>query len=280
MPATTLLANRSIAVVDYRCDARPGDRPFAEHHDTFSIAYVRKGCFGYRTHAGAFELVTGSLLIGYAGDEYVCTHEHVHGDECLSFQLTAEAIDAIGARSDLWRTGGMPPLAQLTVLGELAHAAIARRTDLALEEVALAFVGRFVELASGRARHVGSPSARDRERAVEAARFIEASSAEAIDLEQVAARVGLSPFHFLRTFASVLGVTPHQYLIRMRVREAARLLAGDDRPITAVALEVGFADLSNFVRTFHRVAGVSPRRFRKAARGDRKIVQELRRVCS
>jgi AraC family transcriptional regulator len=69
-------------------------------------------------------------------------------------------------------------------------------------------------------------------------------------------------------------VTPHQYLIRSRLRHAARLLAHDTRPVTDVALDVGFADLSNFVRTFHRAAGVSPRRFRQAAKGDRKIFQD------
>jgi AraC-like DNA-binding protein len=72
----------------------------------------------------------------------------------------------------------------------------------------------------------------------------------------------------------VLGVTPHQYLVRSRLRHAARLLADDARSITEIAFGVGFGDLSNFVRTFHRAAGVSPRAFRKAARGDRKILQE------
>jgi AraC-like DNA-binding protein len=52
------------------------------------------------------------------------------------------------------------------------------------------------------------------------------------------------------------------------------LLADDTRSITDIALDVGFADLSNFVRTFHRAAGVSPRDFRKAAKGDRKIFQD------
>ena len=72
----------------------------------------------------------------------------------------------------------------------------------------------------------------------------------------------------------MLGVTPHQYLVRSRLRRAARLLADDARSITDVALEVGFGDLSNFVRTFHRAAGVSPRRFRQAAKGERKILQD------
>jgi AraC-like DNA-binding protein len=78
----------------------------------------------------------------------------------------------------------------------------------------------------------------------------------------------------LRVFASVLGLTPHQYLVRSRLRHAARLLADEARSITDVALDVGFGDLSNFVRTFHRAAGVSPGTFRRAARGDRKIFQD------
>jgi AraC family transcriptional regulator len=109
---------------------------------------------------------------------------------------------------------------------------------------------------------------------VDAARWLDERSREPVDLEGAARTAGLSPFHFLRVFSSVLGVTPHQYLVRARLRKAARLLADDARSITDIALDVGFGDLSNFVRTFHRAAGVSPRRFRRAARGDRKILQD------
>ena len=71
-----------------------------------------------------------------------------------------------------------------------------------------------------------------------------------------------------------LGVTPHQYLVRRRLCVAAQRLADQDRPVTDIAFEAGFGDLSNFVRSFHRAAGVSPQGFRRAARGDRKIFQE------
>jgi AraC-like DNA-binding protein len=108
----------------------------------------------------------------------------------------------------------------------------------------------------------------------ETALWIDAHSHQQIDLEDAAGQADISPFHFLRLFASVLGVTPHQYLVRSRLRHAARLLADDERSVTDVAYDVGFGDLSNFVRTFHRAAGVSPRRFREASRGMRKIFQE------
>jgi AraC-like DNA-binding protein len=133
---------------------------------------------------------------------------------------------------------------------------------------------RFVEVVSGRAERPVPSAPRDRRRAVEAALWIDAHSHRQIDLEEAAGQADISPFHFLRLFAAVLGVTPHQYLVRSRLRHAARLLADDGRSITDVAYDVGFGDLSNFVRTFQRAAGVSPRKFRQASRGMRKIFQE------
>jgi AraC family transcriptional regulator len=130
----------------------------------------------------------------------------------------------------------MSPIAALMIIGELAQAAAEGESDLGLDETGALLASRFMELAS----------------------------------DQACA----SPFHFLRVFSRVIGVTPHQYLIRARLRRAARLLADEGRAIADVAFEVGFGDVSNFVRTFHRAAGVSPREFRRAARGDPKILQD------
>jgi AraC-like DNA-binding protein len=68
---------------------------------------------------------------------------------------------------------------------------------------------------------------------------------------------------FLRVLRRVTGTTPHQYLIGARLRLAARLLLDSGRPVTDIAYEVGFQDLSNFVRTFHRMIGCSPRDYRR-----------------
>jgi AraC family transcriptional regulator len=274
MASTVLLRSGSITVIDNRCEMGPADTPFVERHDGFSVSYVRKGSFGYRARGESFELVAGAILVGHPGDEYICTHDHVHGDECLSIFLAPELVETIGGRTEIWQTGGVPPLSELMVLGELAQSAAEGASDIGLDEVGLLFAARFVDVVSGQQRGRAEAAARDRRRAVEAALWIDASSHEAIDLESAAAEAGLSPFHFLRLFSGVLGVTPHQYLIRSRLRRAARLLADDTRSITDIAFEVGFGDLSNFVRTFHRAAGVSPRSFRQAAKGDRKILQE------
>ncbi|MBI3770393.1 MAG: helix-turn-helix transcriptional regulator [Deltaproteobacteria bacterium] len=274
MAATTVMRRGAISVIDYRCDVGVDAEPFVELHSGFDVAYVRKGSFGYCARGESFELVAGSILVGHPGDEYVCTHDHGCGDECLSFQLSPELVETIGDRREIWRTGRVPPLPELMVLGELAQAAVEGRSDVGLDEVGMLFASRFVEVVSGRKRNPPEARARDRRRAVEAALWMDAHSHEPIDLEHAAREVGLGAFHFLRLFARVLGVTPHQYVVRSRLRHAARLLAGDARSITDVAFDVGFGDLSNFVRTFHRAAGISPRRFRQAAKGDRAIFRD------
>ena len=289
MGVTTVLDCAAVSVFDYRCDAKPGDTPFVEWHDAFSVSFVRKGSFGYRLRGHSYELVAGSFLVGHPGDEYMCTHDHAGGDECLSFYFNPSFVDAIGGPDDVWRVGYLPPLPDMMVLGELAQAAACGESAIGLDEVGMMLAARFVGLMSGDAisgprvsanvvsgltRPLQTVPARDRRRAVESALWIEAHSHQPIALDDVAGESDLSPFHFLRLFSQVLGVTPHQYLIRSRLRHAARLLADDSRAVTDIALEVGFGDLSNFVRTFRRAAGVSPLRFRRAARGDRKILQD------
>lgn len=277
MLVVTELRTDPIRVASYRCDAGPDAQPFTELHEGYSVSYVRKGSFGYRTRGRAYELVAGSVLVGHPGDEYMCTHDHhVCGDECLAFHLSPGFVDLIGGDRNTWRTGGLPPLAELVVIGELAQAAADGQGDVGLDELGMWFASRFVEVVAGVKKGGRQPEAtpRDRRRAVDAAMWIDANARHDIGLDGVAAEAGLSSFHFLRLFSQVLGVTPHQYLVRSRLRHAARLLAEDEsRPVTEVALDVGFADLSNFVRTFHRAAGVSPGGFRRAARGDRKILQ-------
>lgn len=278
MVTATTLYSGPISVVDYRCDAGPGDPAFPEHHQAFSLSYVRHGTFGYRVRGREFEMVAGAMLIGFPGDEFLCTHEHACGDECLSFRLTAEVADTVGSGEKVWKRGALPPLAEIMVLGELAQAAAAGESGVGLDEIAWLFAMRFAALIGSKSQNLRRASPRDRRRAVETALWLDANAHEPVDLERAARQAGLSPFHFLRLFAGIVGVTPHQYLLRSRLRRAARALAADDRPVSDIALDVGFADLSNFVRTFHRAAGLSPRGFRQAARAadpnERKILQD------
>jgi AraC-like DNA-binding protein len=268
MRATAKAQTSKLAVYEYQCTAGPRDRPFTEMHRDYSISYVRRGSFGCVSQGRLHELVPGSVLIGRPGLEYMCTHEHhACGDDCLSFKFTPQAVEDLGAHDEIWRLGAVPPLANIMITGELAQAVADGRSTLAFDEVAYMFAARFIRSVRPAKAREAKLRQRDRQRVIDIARWIEASSHEDIDLETTARAAGMSSFHLLRTFARVLGLTPHQYLIRARLRHAARLLTDEGSTVTQIAGAVGFADLSNFIRTFGRAAGMSPQEFRRAARG-------------
>src|SRR6202048_641310 len=143
MNRKTLLERKRISVSDFRCAAVSGEKPFAEQYACHSISYVRKGSFGCHFRGNFHELVTGSILVGHPGYEYTCTHDHVIGDECLSFFLDPELVETIGDTRATWEVGSVPPPPELMVLGELAQTAAAGNSDVGLDEVGQLFVSRF-----------------------------------------------------------------------------------------------------------------------------------------
>jgi len=111
---------------------------------------------------------------------------------------------------------------------------------------------------------VGSPRP-TRPRAVsEALTFIHANYARDLTLVEIAQAAHLSPYHLARLFKQSLGVSPHRYLIQLRVSTARWLLSAGsgERSLAQVATAVGFSDQSHLTRHFKRLTGVTPRQFR------------------
>jgi len=91
--------------------------------------------------------------------------------------------------------------------------------------------------------------------------YCHAHTHESITLEQLAQLCDLSRFQFLRRFKQTVGMTPHAWLVRLRLERACSLLAQSDTSIAQVALEVGFYDQSHFNRAFRNAYGVAPSRY-------------------
>jgi AraC family transcriptional regulator len=86
-------------------------------------------------------------------------------------------------------------------------------------------------------------------------------------LEQMAAVVHLSPYHFARQFKAATGLPPHQYVIARRIERAQELLRRDgELGMAEVAFRSGFANQSHFCFHFKRIVGVTPRQFLGSAR--------------
>ncbi|KQV48152.1 hypothetical protein ASC95_19545 [Pelomonas sp. Root1217] len=253
-----------------QCRAGRGERAVDEEHPAFSITLVDRGQFTYRTRAGGALLNAGWLMLGNVGEGYACSHEDSDGsgDDCtvlsLSPGLLEQTLGALGVAkaANHFSRACLPPLPRVAALFQGLDTG--GDEGFALEEATLAIVAQVHRaLIDGEA-----PAAlpRQDERARAAAHCIETRSAEALTLEEVAQAAGLSPFHLLRVFRQSIGVTPHQYLMRTRLMHALNLLRDTRQPVTDVAFDTGWADLSNFNKAFRREFGCSPRSLRKADR--------------
>ena len=93
---------------------------------------------------------------------------------------------------------------------------------------------------------------------------IEERLAEPLSLLALADSVRLSPRHFARAFKQSFGLPPHHYHLSQRIERAKTLLSDGKMSVTEIAVSLGFADTSAFSTTFRRLAGGSPRDYRRA----------------
>jgi AraC family transcriptional regulator len=250
-----------LIVAEYRCSSGPDDAPYEERFCSTSVALVRGGSFAVRSPRGTAALGPGSFVVGNAGQPYTCSHA-ARGDVCLSFAFGERFVEDV-ARGTPFRRPALPAFAELAALA--AHVETAEQGD-AIEELAVDVLGRALHADAAGSLPPLQVSVADERRAQQAMRFLDAHAEEPITLRALAARARVSAFHFLRSFRAAAGTTPHQYLVATRLRRAAALLLRTDEPVTDVAFRAGFGDLSNFIRTFRRATGRSPRAFRTAGR--------------
>jgi AraC-like DNA-binding protein len=82
-------------------------------------------------------------------------------------------------------------------------------------------------------------------------------------IESIALELRMSPFHFIRQFNALFGVTPHQYRMQVRLDHAKRLLARRGSSVTDVCFEVGFSSLGSFSALFARRFGEPPSSYQR-----------------
>ncbi|MFC5428327.1 helix-turn-helix transcriptional regulator [Paraburkholderia denitrificans] len=273
------------SVEDVVCTLGPRDRPFEERHASACLAIVAAGAFDYRSSSGAALLTPGALMLGRTGECFECGHRHAAGDRCISFHYDPDWLDEQAAAAGLahgarcWTAPRVPPLRALAPIVARACANVRDEAATALEarnawdELALGLAVATLQVAAGGKDAHGAATAAQpasaRARVVAALRLIDETPDADHSLASLAAAAGVSEFYFLRTFSAVAGVTPHQYLLRARLRSAALRLVSEDTKIVDIAFASGFNDVSNFNAAFRAEFGASPRAWRAEERGRR-----------
>ena len=92
--------------------------------------------------------------------------------------------------------------------------------------------------------------------------YMHANLAGTVRLEDIAGAVGLSVFHFSRTFRHTTGLAPHRYLTHARIDKVKVLLLESEQSLAAIAEEAGFSDQSHMSKVFRKLAGTTPKHFR------------------
>ncbi|HEX5474826.1 MAG TPA: AraC family transcriptional regulator [Vicinamibacterales bacterium] len=268
--ARRLAAGHGWTVTDVVCSRGPWDRPYDERHEDVTIAIVTSGTFQYRgSAANGRELMTpGSLLLGSPGQHFECGHEHGDGDRCLSFQFSPEYFAAITAGAGApagrpFRSLRLPAVRPLSPAIAEACAALGGSAGIAWEDLAVRLAVRAVQVDADVEPDGSAISAAAVARVTRTVRLMEAQAGADLTIVRLAREARLSPFHYLRVFESLTGVTPHQYLRRSRLRTAAARLAAEPARIVDIVLGAGFGDVSNFNRAFRTEFGVSPGLYRR-----------------
>ena len=267
-----LARDGALRVYDYHCHAARGEPSRVEQFSAPSLSIVCSGVFGFRSERHAQLLTTDFLLLGNPGQDYEISHDHAGGDRCLIFQLDDATLAEIAGsqRRRYFTRSVLPPLPRIASLRHLTERRLgARGPALGLEELAVTAAAYVMtEAGTGGKRGEQAPerSRRIRDGLYHALEWLERSAAEDVHLADIARVAELTPFHFLRVFKHEIGVTPYRFLVRARIRRAVERLTHTEDPITRIAYDVGFGDLSNFVHTFRRELGCTPSRYRQTAR--------------
>lgn len=84
-----------------------------------------------------------------------------------------------------------------------------------------------------------------------------------ISVDQLAAQISLSKYHFSRIFKQQTGYAPHEYLLNLRIQKAKEYLCNTRNSVEEIAELCGFSSPSNFIRAFHKQSGFTPASYRK-----------------
>lgn len=230
------------------------------------VGFDMRGEYAYR--GARWAVPVGRLVVLHPGEPHgVRDPEARPGTVRYRMMYLDEALVAEAARALHGPRASAPffadPVLPDPALVSAFLAATAGGGDaLARESALAAFLGRLAAAASPSAPPSGPPPGAGLLRARD---YLLDHLSGPVTLGELSEVAGLSPFHLVRAFRRRFGMPPHAFQVQARVERAKRLLAEGVPPSTA-ALEAGFYDQSHFGRHFHRLAGVTPGRYRAAAR--------------
>ena len=238
----------------------------AEHTKDVAVTFVERGIFALEESGKPWTFRAGDVLVSIPGRLRRYRHfEECPDDVCLSISFAPETVeDALGnPQPTLVRPQiGRAPYTEFARL-QICRA-LASVESLWIEEMAFhSLLALANDAWNCRRREAFSSAHMHRIRS--AIEFMSQENVGRCSLISISREVGMSPFHFARVFSSLVGVSPHQFLLRLRLRRSAMMLR-EGASVTTAALTNGFDNLAHFSRSFRRRFGVNPSKYPRTLR--------------
>ena len=253
--------------------ARFIEHSFDPHvHDGYAIAVLEEGAERYRYRGAEHLAAAGSIALLNPDEVHTGSKASEQGWRYRVYYPRPEQFRELLAELELPH-GSAPMFAGsvhrdaelVALLGQL-HRLLESTESSTLQrqtywrEAMLLLLQRYARVSAVR------PAGREPGAVSRAKELLAASLAEPPSLEELAAAVNLSPFHFARVFRRATGLPPHAWLKQRRLEQARALLKSGCTPLS-VAVQLGFADQSHLTRQFKQAYGVAPGEYRSACVG-------------
>lgn len=253
----------SVSRTDAKASAHP--RVMHAHRDLVEVVLVRGGESRYFVGGTPYDARRGCLFVFNSG----VVHDEPSGPDrpVSTVSLALGGLTVPGLRENALIPDGASPVCRLT---EAQTTRLERLYDVLYDELTagnedgchhllmalLSVVQQYRAAAAGDAGEQNALSRRVKD-------HIDAHFAEEFSLQQLADSLRVSPYYLSHVFKDVTGYSPLQYVLRRRIGEAQTLLITTGLPITHIAAQVGYDNVSHFNAQFAKAVGMSPRTFRK-----------------
>ncbi|MDM1296499.1 helix-turn-helix transcriptional regulator [Sphingobacterium sp. N143] len=272
---STLYKSDFYQVLNFKCRCLDCKTSKPEYVESFSISFVRKGNFIFNVFRNSFDSHTGRILLTKPGYEHTVTHVHDIPDECTIIEFTGAFYHELYSRykGDQFLSNEDIHSLQINTTPEteylhhllLSHIFFQQTDRLQIDLLILEIVEQTLDFLSYTEQNpLSDRFKRNHLTTVEQAKqYMMTNFSEDISLMDIASNCFVSTFHFSRIFKTFVGVSPHAFLLSVRLKNAEIMLKASSRPVTEIAFVSGFNSLAHFSATFNERFGYSPVKYRE-----------------
>ena len=253
-------------------ECRPG-HSFGPHiRDEFALHIILDGKGVFHNGKDRFEIGPDNMFLIYPGDETFYKADLQDPWYYVWIGFHGASAERLMENIGFTKTNPVLPFADGRLVLETVHAAMQIETDVLAEAFfRRACINRVIGLildGSTNRRPLGMVTTQEVSYTTYAARYLQRHFSEQVRVNKLAERIGISRSYLVRLFREHYGISPQEYLIRLRMVHASECLLLTDDSIHNIALESGYQDPLAFSRYFKQRFGVSPRMYREQHKQD------------